>query len=267
MKRLILLLAAALTFTAGRAQNTDRYEKAKDYVEDTQRTDEFRMRFGIDVKKRLARGLDLSLNEEFRVEDNMKKVDRLNTQIALSYKVNRYFRVKANYVLMAMYDTKRDDTGAITDRDWSLRHRFALDLVATYPVGHWRFSLRERIQTTIRTDSIDSREKVSPAWCLRHRLQVQYEPPYKPIKPYAYVELRNTLNVQDVVGENYLSRVRVGLGLEYILNARSSLDFYYMFDYAKDYDVGFTRNKGLLKEFITELGYYHTLGVQYNFKF
>lgn len=267
MRRLLASAAALLLTLAAQAQRTDDYIKSKDYREGTERTDEFRMRVGVDLEKRLARGLALGLNEELRLEDNMRKVDRLNSQLSLSYKVNSYFRVKANYVLMAMYDTKRDDLGAITDRDWSLRHRFALDLVASYRMGRWKFSFRERVQTTIRTDSIDSREKVSPAWCLRHRLQAQYVFPDKPIKPYGYVELRNTLNVQDVVGKNYLSRVRVGLGVEYQINARSQFDFYYMFDYSKDYDVGFTRNKGLLKEFTTELGYYHTLGVQYNFKF
>lgn len=267
MRRALLILAAVLAVSAARAQNTDAFEKAKNYVEGTERSDEFRMRMAVDVEKRLARGLHLSLNEELRLEDNLRKVDRVNTRVALGWKVNAYFRVKANYYLMAMYDTKRGDAGEITDREWSVRHRFALDLTALYRFGRWRLSFRERVQTTIRTDSIDSREKVSPAWCLRHRLQAQYVFPDKPLKPYAFVELRNTLNVQEVVGKNFLSRVRVGAGLEYTFNSRSALDFYYLFDYSKDYDVGFTRNKGLLKEFITERGYYHTLGVQYNFKF
>ena len=270
LRVLLTLLFLGVIYVA-EAQNEFRgYPTQSGFEPQTESNSDFRMRLALDFEKRLGRHFELSLNEELRLEDNLKKVDRLNTQIALAYKVNPYLKIAANYVLMARYDKrfKTDDLGVdYVEKDWSLRHRFMFDLTGSVKLGQWRLSLKERVQATIRTDSVDVREKLDTEWEMKHRFQVQYSFRHKPWKPYAYVELRNTLNVQDIVGDNFLNRVRVSAGAEYLINSRSSFDFYYLFDYTKDYDIGFTKNKGLLKEFTTERGHYHTLGVQFNYKF
>lgn len=269
--RLLLTIVATATLLSVSAQEDFRgYPTRQDFEPRTESKNDFRMRFGFDVEKKLGRKFELSLNEELRMEDNMSKVDRLNTKLSLGYKATSFLKISAGYTLIAQYSkkNKEDDYGnEFVERGWNIRHRFSVDFTGSVKFGRWKLSLRERILATMRSDSVDVREKLETAWELRHRLQAQYSFPHKPWKPYAYVELRNTLNVQEIVGENYLCRVRVAAGAEYLINSRSSFDFYYMFDYSKDYDIGFTKNKGLLKEFTTEKGYCHVLGVQYNYKF
>lgn len=272
MKRIYLFIVLLLCGSqALSAQESYRgYPTQEGFAPQTESTQDLRMRISADVEKKLGRNWTLALNEELRLKDNLREVDRLNTQFSVAYRVNPYFKVAAGYVLMALHkqnSVEGADGVVRTEGEWQVRHRFQLDLTGTYRTGRWNFSLRERLQATIRTDSVDAREKLENEWCLRHRLRAQYAFPHKPWKPYAYVELRHTLNVQEIVGDNFINRMRASVGAEYLINSRHSFDFYYLFDYSKGYDIGFTRNKGLLKEYTTEKGYYHTLGVQYNFSF
>jgi len=65
-------------------------------------------------------------------------------------------------------------------------------------------------------------------------------------------------------GHQYVRRVRSSLGVVWRLTQRSSLDFYYRFNYGYDRDVTLKANsqKLLLTE---ETSYQHVIGIAYNF--
>jgi hypothetical protein len=106
-------------------------------------------------------------------------------------------------------------------------------------------------------------------------VEVAYHAVSKPLKPYIWCEVVNTLNANELQryyanndptnsGHQYVRRVRTGLGVVWRLTRRSSLDFYYRFNYGYDRDVTVKANsqKLLLTE---ETSYQHAIGVAYNF--
>ena len=85
-----------------------------------------------------------------------------------------------------------------------MRHHFYLELTASYKTGGVEF-------LAARTSAGDSRTAnpaVATAWVLRHRLMAEYAVAGTGLKPYVFVELTQTLNAPETVG-NYLEKVAV----------------------------------------------------------
>ena len=118
----------------------------------------------------------------------------------------------------------------------------------------------------MRTDSVNLLEKNRYNWLLRSRLSAEFIVPGKPVKPYVWCELENTLNVpeyQQRNGKQYISHVRTQVGVKWRLTKMSSLDFYYRFQYGYNRDINITKNKGYIQ--LTEkTTYLHAIGVTYN---
>ncbi len=235
-------------------------EPERTTVEDT----DLQMRLGFDISKKIARGLDVTWSEELRMKNTISTVDRIHSGLGLSYKVNSYFSLGAEYIFIAINHDGKKSTDY--QKYWDLRHRVRLNFTASYKVGQWKFSLRERPQMTIRTDSINPLEKRKTEFVLRSRLKAQYTCRTLPLKPFVYVEVYNTLNAPKFVS-NYVEKIRSEIGVDYDLNRRSSFTFYYRFDYAITKDVEVKKSTGALKSITTEKAYNHILGVFYSYKF
>ena len=164
------------------------------------------------------------------------------------------------------------------NKDWSdpnefLRHRVFFSVVGQWRIGHWKLSLRERLDVNMRTDSVNTNEKNATDLRLRHRLQVDYTFPNKPVKLFASCELKNTLiaptdYINAAAGANtygqYLSDVRARFGVRWRLTKRSSLDFIYRFDYGYERDINIT--KAAQKVELTHVyEFAHILSIIYNF--
>ena len=225
---------------------------------------DLQMRVGFDISKKIARGLEITWNEEFRMKNTLSTLDRIHSGIGLSYKVNSYFSVGTEYNFIVINHDGKKSTDY--QKYWDFRHRVRLNLIASYDVGQWKFSLRERPQMTIRTDSINPLEKRKAEFVLRSRLKAQYKCRRLPLEPYVAFEVYNTLNAPKFVS-NYVEKLRSEIGLDYVLNRRSSMTFYYRFDYATTKDVNLKKSTGALKSIITEKSYNHILGVFYSYKF
>lgn len=235
------------------------------------------IRVGADFSKKWKNGLSLSLSEDVRVGlydklsgVNAKEefVDTVNgpafnksyTTVALAYSPIKYLKFDVGYTLRLL-----------GGKDWSdyneyLRHRLHIGLTGIYDTHYVKLSLRERLLCDIRTDSVNLLEKQQYEWLLRSRLAAEFYVPGKPVKPYAWIELENTLNAteyQQKDGHQYISQVRTQAGVKWRLSRRSSLDFYYRFQYGYNRDVNITKRKGYI-QLTEETSYLHAIGVTYN---
>lgn len=235
------------------------------------------IRVGADFSKKWKNGLSLSLSEDVRVGlyDKLSGVnakdefvDTVNgpafnksyTTVSLAYSPIKYLKFDVGYTLRLL-----------GGKDWSdyneyLRHRLHIGLTGIYDTHYVKLSLRERLLCDIRTDSVNLLEKQQYEWLLRSRLAAEFYVPGKPVKPYAWIELENTLNAteyQQKEGHQYISQIRTQAGVKWRLTRRSSLDFYYRFQYGYNRDVNITKRKGYI-QLTEETSYLHAIGVAYN---
>ncbi len=246
---------------------------------------DFGTRFSLSVDKKLAKGLHLQLEEEVRMDDWGRSFDRLHTTLGLTYKVNQYFKLGIGYALINPYSS-------VSSAFKSSRHRLMVDATGNLRFGDWRLSLKERFQATYRTGDMNEYQNPRTALTLKSRLKVSYKG-LRRLEPYAYFELRNTLNapvikanydganyVTDDLSQSgepgwfinswngvYVNRLRGSLGAEYRLGSRSTLDVALMADRTIDKVVDANAEGTKLKSYTREKTFMYWLTVGYKYSF
>lgn len=252
---------------------------------------EFGGRLSLQVDKKLAKGLHVSLEEEARIADNFSSFNRLQTTLGVSYKVLPYLKLGVGYALINGYDA---DSSVFK----SARYRFFFDVTGSYRFGDWQLSLRERVQMTHRTGTFNEYQNPENLWGLKSRLKVVYKG-FRRYEPYASVEFRHVLNAPvinavyietaDVWGYynesgtftkkgdagwflegfngSYLNRVRGALGFKYKFDKRSTLDVCLLADYCIDKVVDANSEGTKLKSYTRETGFVGWLTVGYSYSF
>ena len=210
----------------------------------------------------LKAGLQMSLNNDFG------SVDCFHTSVGAEYEVCKYFSLGAEYILINGYESDK--------KAWDMpRHRLNVNLTGSVKFGRVELSLRERLQTTFRTDEVNPYEKPQNEMILRSRLMGEYSIRHSKWTPYLLFELHNTLNAPKVVKnykteplacDNYITRYRAGVGAKFRITRNHRLDFYYYFDYDRGYDIDYKSNKGTLKGYYQENEIRHIFGISYKFK-
>lgn len=102
------------------------------------------------------------LKKKSRIKDSFGSFDRFNTSVTFGYKPVKWLKIAPAYHLFNIHDVKKS-TGK---KEWKARHRVALNMTASISAGRWKFSLRERPQVTMRTDSINVMEKCRASFVL-----------------------------------------------------------------------------------------------------
>lgn len=246
---------------------------------------EFGGRLSVSVDKKLARGLHISLEEEIRMDNNFGSFDRFHTTLGLSYKVNDYLKLGVGYAMINPYSSS---DGAFK----SSRHRLMLDATGGLRFGDWRLSLRERFQATYRSGDMNEYQNPRTALTLKSRLKLSYKG-LRRLEPYAYVELRNTLNAPVISasydGTNYLTsalsqygeagwfidswsgmyvnRVRGSIGFEYRLSKASRIDISLLADRIVDKVVDANAEGTKLKSYTRETGFVGWINIGYSYSF
>ena len=215
--------------------------------------------------KKWKNGLGLHIGEELRFDmvSNVTtetssgttssligpRFNKSYTTLSLSYKHPRFTYLKGDIGYALKLTNK--DTLAVKE---FMRHRVFVSLTGSYRHENWSFSLRERVLTEIRMDELDLHtatgyyeDNRANCW-LRSKVEVAYHAVSKPLKPYVWCEVENTLNANPLqqyyasnntanAGQQYIRRVRAGVGVVWRLDGHNSLDFYYRFVYGYDRDV------------------------------
>lgn len=253
---------------------------------DVARDPEFGARLSVSVDKRIVKGLHVSLEEEIRFDNNFGSLDRLQTTLALSYKVHPNVKLGLGYALINGY-------GANSGVFKNPRHRFFASVTGTLHYGVWNFSLKERFQLTRRTGSFNGYQNPKNALTLKSRLTVKYKGLGR-FQPYAFLEVRNYLNAPVVAAAydgstyltlddysetgdpgwfltgfngGYVNRLRGSLGVDVRLDKRSTLNFYLLCDYVMDKEIDANAEGTKLKSYTKETGFRGYFGVGYEFGF
>ena len=245
----------------------------------------FGARLSLSVDKKLAKGLHLQLEEEIRMDDWGLSLDRLHTTLGLTYKVHPNIKIGIGYAMINPYST-------VNSAFRSSRHRLMLDATGSVRLGDWRLSLKERFQATYRTGDMNEYQNPRTALTLKSRLKASYKG-FQRIEPYAYIELRNTLNAPVIKanydGTNYLTdamsqtgeagwfidswtgvnvnRIRSAVGFDYRLNKKSSIEASIMIDRLMDKVVDANAEGTKLKSYTRELSYMYWMTVGYKYSF
>lgn len=240
------------------------------------------MRMGAEFTKKWKQGVQLSIAEELRfnlydVENGISpKSVAIDTSYGASFNKSyttlslAYAHPEFNYIKLDAGYTLR----LLGDKGWSdpnefMRHRVFFGARGAYAGRIAKIYLRERVLCEMRTDSVNPLEKNQHNWLLRSRLGSEFTVLGKPVKPYVWLELENTLNVPEYQRKNgmqYLSHVRTQAGVKWRLTKLSSLDFFYRFQYGYDRDINITKTKGYI-QLTEEKSFVHAVGVVYNFDF
>lgn len=275
LHRKTLLLCLAVLFSP--------VVQAWDYFSTGETTEQqVQMRIGAEFTKKWDCGVHLHLAEEARFslydhEEGMlakrETVDttyapsfnRSYTTLSLSYTPIEYFKIDAGYTLRVLGGK------GWTDPNKYLRHRVFFGVSGIYHAGIAKLYIRERVLCDMRTDSVNLDEKNQYKWLLRSRIGSEFTVPGKPVKPYIWAELENTLNApefQQKDGHQFISEVRTQVGVKWRVSRLSSLDFYYRFIYEYDRDInvnsGYYRGKELKMRLDEQKSLTHAIGIVYH---
>jgi len=228
------------------------------------------LRFGAEFTKKWNNGLRLGIGEDLRFDVYNSQVGpsfrKSYTTIDLGYKPVEYVKFDLGYTLKILGpDSTWSATKKADANEW-IRHRAFFSVTASYTFDYAKIYLRERVQMDARTDSVNVLEKNKIDWSLRSKLGADFLVPGKPVKPYLWVELINTLNApeyQQKNGHQFISSVRTQAGVKWRVSRLSSLDFYYRFTYGYDRDINITKKKGYI-ELTEEKLFMHSVGITYN---
>lgn len=248
-------------------------------------------RLSFTLDKKLVRRLHLELEEEIRMVDNFSSFGRFHTSLGVTYKLNDYLKLGLGYAMINPYDS---DNSTFK----SSRHRLMFDATGMVRFGDWRLSLKERFQATYRSGDMNEYQNPRTALTLKSRLKLSYKG-FRRIEPYAYLELRNTLNAPviravyntatdtwgyyddgifyikgdagwfiDGWSGAYLNRIRGSLGFDYRLSRASSLDVAILLDRVTDKVLDANSDGTKLKSYTYEKGFkgWITVGYTYSIK-
>lgn len=236
---------------------------------------DFATRTSVAIDKKLAKGLHLTAEYQLRTENALSKIDRHQVSLGLDYKFNSWLKGGLEYTFYDRYGT---------NAGWQPRHRLSGSLTFGYRVGDWRFSLREMVQWTHKTEDLNIYQESRNPITLKSRFKIQYKG-FAAVEPYVFFELKNVFNdpacsatYNSTTGaysnysftgytDTYVNRYRGGLGLEWKLNKHNSLEFYGLLDYCYDKSIDTNKEGTKLKSLTWDQTLRTTVGVGYKFSF
>lgn len=177
-----------------------------------------------DVTKKLAGGLSLTFEEEYRIRDNFTATDRFSHTLELSYKPVKHLEAGGAYCLMNFNHEKKG---------WELRRRYYFYATGSLKTGRFNLSLRERFQSTYRQGVAATAKRANPKFYFRSRLKAGYDIPKCGFEPFISAELFHTLNDPQ---ENRMDRLRGIAGIAYKLNRKNAITLYYRYTNYTDDD-------------------------------
>ncbi|MCR4860787.1 MAG: DUF2490 domain-containing protein [Bacteroidales bacterium] len=262
--RYLLLLSLLLVPALSRAQGTVNALE-----------NDFATRTSLNLDWKLVKGLHLTAGYELRTENALSKIDRHQASLGVSYKFTPWLKGGLEYTFFDRYGT---------NAGWQPRHRLSGSLTFGYRLGDWRFSLREMVQATHKTEDLNVYQETRNPVTLKSRFKVQYKG-FEKVEPYVFFELRTLLNdpacsatwntsssaytAYSFTGytDTYINRYRGGLGLEWKLSKQHALEFYGLFDYCYDKNVDTNAEGTKLKSLTYDQTFLTTVGVGYTFSF
>jgi opacity protein-like surface antigen len=190
--------------------------------------------FGIwssaEVSKKFQNGLKLSIEEDFRLRNDLRTIDKFESSIGLSYGLTTFLDAGISYSLIN-YFHPRDDYHE--HNFFETRHRLNVFGEGECKLGRFDITLRERLQGTYRVLDSLSTAKTNPKYVLRSKLGASYNIKGLPLEPFAFLEFFNAIER----GSNLeFKSYRWSTGLKYTYNKKLSVKLGYLFTSDVDSD-------------------------------
>lgn len=225
---------------------------------------------GVEAEKKITKQMDVSVEVDFRTRNNFKTTDRWSASLGLDYKLAKWLKADVGYTFLYGNNREKITSDYWRPSYWGVRHRLNASLTGSYKFSNGlRLSLREGWQYTYRPETDTERyyfeDYGSNVWTgmdgwspvdkvrkgkgksqLRSRLQVDYDKKKAKVKPYAAVELYNSLGIE---------KLRYTIGTDIKLTKQHSLEVFYRFQDVKHVDE---------EDYDPDM---HYIGAGYKFKF
>jgi hypothetical protein len=169
---------------------------------------------------------NIGLHTEIRTKESSSQLNRLSYKLNADYNVLKPIKFGVAYKFIYFNDTEYSD--------FQPRQRYMAYLNGKQKFGRFKFSLREKVQRTIKDERDRIKEsgnydnyKINPEWIWRNRLKMHYNIPKCRINPAFSVETFYQLNNPD---GNSLINVRYKLEFDYKLNKHNAFEIYGLLD-------------------------------------
>lgn len=188
----------------------------------------------VTIEKKIIKQLSVSVSEELRFSDNITEVGSFFTDIGITYKFHKNWRIAGDY---------RFTNKIQLDNSYSKRHRYYFDL--SYRKKFYQFMVIARTRFQSQYADVNSSETGHlPEYYSREKLTLKYSITKK-ISPYLSAEAFIPLNNRKVKG---IDNMRYSLGVEWEFMKNSTLDVFYLIQ--QEYQVA---NRE--RDFVTGIGY------------
>lgn len=210
-------------------------------------SDDFGVWSSVEIAKKMKK-FELNGEIEFRMRDNVQNIARISAKAGAEYSIFKPLKIGIAYQYIHFND--------IEYSDFQPRNRIIGYLQGKQKWGRFSFTLRERIQFTIKDESdrikksgkIDN-YKINPEWTWRNRLKIAYDIPKSKFSPAVSVESFYQLNNPD---GNVFEGLRYTVSGAYKINKKQSVELFGLYD--NEFNVNNPENK-------------YVIGVSYAYSF
>ena len=168
----------------------------------------------ISLEKEITKKFSVTLDEELRLKDTLSRLNLLYTNLGISYKPFKGFKLSLTYRFIQKY----------TDLDeFNYRNRLMFD--ASYKYFYRNFELKYRAR--IQAETINDNKNRGPEWYWRNKFELKYY--VWKFAPYIGTELRYQIRVQNHPETDLgWHRVRLFAGVQYAINKNNTVEIYYL---------------------------------------
>lgn len=229
----------------------------------TGNSDEFGLDFSLGVEKKLAPGLALEIEGNYRTQDRSRRTERWGIDLGLDYRLlqtaDKKFNLKAGVSAGYIWQQRLAETeehfnkrGVMngynaTGRHWRNRQRYSVSFTGNYkPSKRWKLQLKETAlfnhyettsaaRTKYRYNDDDELYPTTDTkvWTkkdrliLRNKFTVSYNIRHLPLEPFASVDYGCGLNYST-------SKWKFTAGNEFALSKQSNLSVFYRYQTEND---------------------------------
>lgn len=170
----------------------------------------------LSVNKDIGKKLVFNFDQEFRVRDNLTTINLFYTNVGLTYKFNKNFRLAGTYRMI----NKHKEDGF-----WGIRHRLYADVIARLKPGRFTIAYRSRLQYEWRGYGYSAQFGNVPESYWRNLFKGSYKL-NELFSPYLGAELRWLIHDPRVAYHKGFDRTRFIGGLDYSINKMQQIGFY-----------------------------------------
>jgi len=177
--------------------------------------DDFGGNVSVELSKKLSKKVDISLEEEVRLNQNWGHFDRSATSLGADFKlIKKYLKAGVAYSALVYNETNY----------CLLDHRAIASLTGSAYAGNFEFSLRARYQATFQDESYGNSHKVNPKQIVRGKAEIEYDVAKIKLSPYISAEAYYEVAKKDC------NRFKYSIGAKKKINKHNAVSLGFQMD-------------------------------------